>query len=372
MRKEYEDFISVIRETVFSIGTTDLSATELNNLKSLFLSHKMYTIYMAYIKKRFAKTSQYGDILAYRHLMQKNEYKKLCAELEKKSIRYMPLKGIAISDIYPEGIIREMTDIDIYADKENFEIIKDIFLKNGYIFEHRGHHDVYVRNDISVCFEIHETIVDKQRDTKTDEFFKNPCMLAKKSGFCYRLTSENELIYLIAHYFGHFHQGGAGVRGVLDIYLYEKCFDIDNKYVDEILERYKLKDFYDNIRQLGKVWFENKKIDTLSNELGEYIISSGAFGITERLNLDLSSCNKSRAENIKLMLRRKLFLPQNEIIRRYPWAKTKMLLPIAYAKRVVSVIKNNRNEIADWYTGFKGANTKRISEQKKRMKRFGA
>ena len=378
MRKEFEDFVSVINNVIFD-KSIDVKSIDLEKTYLLAKSHNMRTIFFAFVKKHFAHDSKIFakhereyDLLNYKHVLQCKEYAELCLELKRKNIRYIPFKGILLKDLYPSPSMREMSDVDVLADKNNLSPIKDFLIRRRYSFEHKGHHDVYTK-DPGLCFEIHEALIDKQRNTGFDKYFEDPWkMTIGVESESARLSPENEFIYLLAHLYGHFHQGGTGVRSILDIYLFKQKHQLDFSYIRSVLEKNGILEFSENILKLSDVWFSDTSPTALSDELGEYVITSGSYGTIERMTLDLSNSDSSKTKNIYKTVKRKLFLNKNEIQKRYPWAKNILLFPIAYLARAFDIMTKHNKEAKHWLNEFKSMDEKKLKEHKERMRRFGA
>lgn len=378
MRKDFRDFINIINSVVFE-KEIECSGMDTEKMSALAESHNMSAVLSAFTAEKFGtdsdafkKCERRNDLLSYKYLAQCSEYRSLCRYMKENGIRYIPFKGIILKDLYPSPELREMADIDILVDKENLEPIKKRLTECGYSYEHKGHHDVYKKSP-GICFEIHETLIDKQRSTGFDEYFENPWERseAQKDEIEYRLTPENEYIYLAAHLYGHFHQGGVGIRAVLDIYLLRKQRNLDFDYIYKIFRQNGIFDFCKNLEKLSKCWFENEPGGSICEELGEYIVTSGTYGKIERMNLDLSCGNSSKSHNISAVLKRKLFLGKNELNRRYPWSKNAVLLPAAYAVRIFDVLFNHGKEAGGWISAFRSADEAKIKKHKELMKRFG-
>lgn len=376
MRTDFQNFIDAVSSVIFAkeVGVADIDC---DTLCKLARSHNMSNIIFAFLKQHpqtdpewMAAHERWIDLLQYKHLMQKQEYAAVTALLQENRIRYMPLKGILLMGLYPDASMREMSDIDILVDRENLSRVKDLLTLRGYTFAHKGHHDVYTKEP-GICFEVHETAVDRQRETGVDAYFEDAWRLATQDGFAYGLTPENEYIYLMTHFYGHFHQGGSGVRTVLDIYLYRKKYNLDFAYINAVFEKYGLQKFAENISDLAEVWFSEKEATPLLEELGEYILTSGTYGKIDRLHLDLCRTDTDKIGNIWSTVKRKLFLNKKEINIRYPWSKHILLMPIAYLNRMFDVVIHHRKEATDWVREFQALDNTKVKEHKKRMKRFG-
>lgn len=374
LRKDFEDFISVTNNVIFG-KEIDISGIKLENVYLLARAHDMNKIFFEFVKKNYGKASKEyaeysrkNDLLDYKYVCLCREYNALRRHMEEQGISYLPIKGIVTKEIYPHPELREMSDADIYT--ADVSAVREYLTGKGYDFGPKGHHDVYTKPP-GICFEIHKTLIDKQRDTGFDKYFENPAELSTANGCEMRLTPENEFLYLTAHLYGHFHQGGTGVRSVLDLYLYKEKIPLDFEYANKIFAEIGIADFAENIMNVAEGWFSDGEKTPLTEELGDYIMTSGTYGKIDRATLDLSDENSSKLENIRYIVKRKLFLSGDEIKKRYPWAENGFLMPAAYAKRVFEVIAKNPEEMRIRAAELKKTNKKKLKEHKERMKRFG-
>lgn len=375
MRKDFRDFINAVNNVIFG-KEADFSGIRLDKMYALAKAHGMSNILFEFVKKNYGTNSdeyaeyeKQNDLQNYKYIFLDKEYNAFKKAMNTANVRYIPLKGAVVRELYPSPELREMSDMDIFA--EDLNEVRKYLTGRGFEFEVKGHHDVYKKTP-GLCFEIHRTLVDKQRDTGFDEYLKDPWKYAVCiSGGEYRLTAENEYIYLAAHLYGHFHQGGTGIRTVLDLYLYKEKNKLDFEYINSVLEKCGIAEFTANIQDLAECWFGGGEETPLSDELGEYVITSGAYGKIGRLNMDLSKQNSTKTEHIKKTVKRKLFLNRNEILKRYPWAKRRLLLPSAYAVRIIDVIVNHNKELRHWVGELGKSDKNKLREHKERMKRFG-
>ena len=360
MKKIFEDFIALIRDSNAVIST------DRREVERLAESHGMTA---------FAVTDEKDkrrNLVMYKHFMLMQEYEAVKLLFEKNNIRYMPLKGAVLCSLYPKPYMREMSDIDILVDKENLETIRKLMQDNGFKYSQSVYPDPDVFTKAAgVSFEVHNTLVTLNKQTGFDEFFADPWSMAECDGLCYRLTPENEYIYILVHMYGHFHLGGSGVRGILDLYLYRKNNNIDFEVVQDAFEKCGIKQFADNIHMLMEVWFEGKPGNKLTDELGEFIMTSGTYGTRERYNMRVYDSNRSTLENVGKIAKREIFLSKDKIVSRYPWAENSLLLPAAYTHRIYRILKNKGSTAVHWVKALAKTDRKAALEFQRKMKRFG-
>ncbi len=367
MNKLFKEFIRLID---CSINNEEYLCTskEAECLYELCEYHKIteltYPILSNLAEKPLAdKIKKNHNLNQYKALMQQQAYEEIKEIMYQNNIKFMPLKGIRIKGLYPRKYFREMADIDILVCKYDMARLKDLLENAGYSYSHKGHHDVYNKQEF-ITIEVHETVLDKQRETGLDEYFNEPWDNTIDN-IEYSMTLEKEYIYLISHLYGHFHLGGVGVRFVLDIWLFKKAYkdkiNFDN--VVKVLEKYGLRKFYDNLDKLIKYWFDGEVPTELTEQFAEYIIRSGVYGLTENLVKDLKN---GSAKDVSYIVKRKFLLSSKEVEKR---VKYKFLIPFWYVCRIFSAMGNVK-ETKNWLQGLR-TNNEEVSKHREKMKQFG-
>lgn len=375
MSRKTEYYINAIKSLIYKREPMPELGSSTDKLYKLSKRHDMSVMVGNFINKYYPEsyTDKMKEETALRtalHIMQKTEYKRLAAELDDRKIKYIPLKGIRLCEMYPKNMPREMSDVDILVHPEDIETITEIMTENGYEHSHAGHHEIY-KNQNSVCFEIHTRLIDEKRNNRLETYFGDVWDYALKTGNSsgYVLSPEDEYIYLLAHLYGHFSMGGCGVRYILDIWIYlQENFDMDFEMVNKTLKLYKMNRFADNISKLGMVWFGGKKQSEVIYELGEYIMNSGTYGRTEQYSLAVSDESKTAMGSV---LKRKLFLSTDEMKQRYPWIRYRPLVPIGYIYRVFDMAVNKKGKIGEYTKSVAGVNKQSVKEYKRMMDKFG-
>lgn len=260
------------------------------------------------------------------------ESERVFALFEKAGIWYMPIKGSVLKDLYPYGI-REMGDIDVLIDPTRAEDARDMMVGAGYEVKEFGkfHHDAYVKPPIHQ-YELHRMLLfGFEGDAVYDYYADVKDRLVSDGGCRFRFTPEDLYIYILAHEYKHFSQGGTGLRSLLDVYMILSKYDgeIDLDRVRTECEKLSLAEFEEHNRRTATALFSGGEIDERDREFLSYIISSGVYGTVEHVFAD-------RVKDGKLAyIMRRLFPPMSEIRVTYPFFyRHRILLPALFFYRL--------------------------------------
>lgn len=378
MKKLYEDYIFLVRTALEGSRADDFGG-DFEALLGIAREHNMTNIlWYALLKNRSVPThivtelQSSHNMLLFKCANQKMTRGELEGLLSSAGIKHMFLKGADVAQLYPSEDMREMADIDVYADLDSHENVKEVLLRAGYSFEgHKGHHDVFHR-DPFISVEVHESVLDKQRETGLDAYFASPWELAQGSGFEYRFDPSDNYIFLMGHLFGHFHQGGVGVRFFADMALYMKKYgdELDWVKIDSVFERFGLSEVMHNLKALALHWFGDEPEGDLLDEMGEYVFESGSYGKTAHMVMYLA--NEDGKNSFSAAVKRKLFISPAEMRRRSRAVdRCPLLLPFAYLVRAVKIVFTRFREFRAWMRGVKAADSEAVKNYKEMMRRFG-
>lgn len=378
MKKLYEDYIFLVRTALEGSRADDFGG-DFEALLGIAREHNMTNIlWYALRKNRSVPThivtelQSSHNMLLFKCANQKKTRGELEGLLSSAGIKHMFLKGADVAQLYPSEDMREMADIDVYADLDSHENVKEVLLQAGYSFEgHKGHHDVFHR-DPFISVEVHESVLDKQRETGLDAYFASPWELAQGSGFEYRFDPSDNYIFLMGHLFGHFHQGGVGVRFFADMALYMKKYgdELDWVKIDSVFERFGLSEVMHNLKALALHWFGDEPESGLLDEMGEYVFESGSYGKTAHMVMYLA--NEDGKNSFSAAVKRKLFISPAEMRRRSRAVdRCPLLLPLAYLVRAVKIVFTRFREFRAWMRGVKAADSEAVKKYKEMMRRFG-
>ena len=152
------------------------------------------------------------------------ERQALCSFMEKENIWYMPLKGVILKELYPKLGMRQMSDNDILFDVTYQEKVRDYFVSRGYEVEMygRGRHDEYHKPPV-YNFEMHHRLFREGNDRRFAAYYADikERLLKDEGNACgYHFSDEEYYVYLLAHMYKHFKEGGTGIRSLTDVYVY--------------------------------------------------------------------------------------------------------------------------------------------------------
>ena len=217
--------------------------------------------------------------------MFEHAWKEIAGRFESEGIRYMPLKGAILKDLYPRYGMREFADHDILFDPDRAKDVRTIMTELGYSTERFGssHHDCYYKEPV-LNFEMHRTLFDVGTEQRIRDYYKNVWeRLVPEEGreYGYHFTPEDFYIYMIAHEYNHYSKGGTGLRSLLDTYIYLGKMDLDMGYVAAETEKLGISGFEKKNRGLAFRLFGGEELTETDMEMLRYMFTSGVYGKTE-------------------------------------------------------------------------------------------
>lgn len=271
------------------------------------------------------------------------ERSRVYAQLSKEKIWHMSLKGIILIDYYPKFGMREMSDNDILCDDCHMADVRRIMENLGFQCKVYGERvdDTYTKSPMA--FEMHRFLFD-ERESETFYLYykdiKGKLLQDDKDEFEFHFTPEDFYVYMLAHEYKHYILGGTGLRSLLDIYVYLKCWDskLNWHYITRELDRLNIKEYEQKARLLAKAVFSESLLDEEKRGELMYYVSSGTFGTPEHKQTNIIAKNLSGddSKNSKHQyIKNRLFLPMDVIKKQYPFFyHHKYLLPLLSVYRL--------------------------------------
>ena len=270
-------------------------------------------------------------------LLQRQAHQSIQAALREAGIRFLPLKGVALKDLYPSPFHRAMADLDYFLPDWNQAAVSGAIAKLGFTFSGDEPCHLHFTNPNGLHVEMHRTFVPSGHPFKS--LFDYLERAARGDGAALAWSREDETLYLVLHLAKHFVSAGVGVRQVVDLYLFQEMYAPDEGYIREMLTRFGLYPFYTHVQALIGRWFRSSGVpDEKTDEMARIVLSSGSYGtkavLIRRMFRDMIGARNSRA----FYLLKRMF-PSSEHMRLlYPPLKRHgVLLPVFWVWRLLSL-----------------------------------
>lgn len=380
--------ISLLKSAI--LGTSPSQVPEGIDLEKLFKMAKRHSVanilYNSLIKldiadkKALSSFEQEYARTLYLEVKQQYYLEMVCGALEKNNIRYIPMKGIVIKPLYPSPDMRLSGDLDIFVDEENCAKVKQIMEGLGFatkVFNESVGHDEYII-DNAVVVEIHRKLVSNKCpwDEKCQEITDRVC-IEEPYQYRYKMSDEDYYLYMIAHMAKHMKYSGAGIKMVLDVWVFLRHYadKLDMDVLNERLKYCGLDKFDARVRALVDYWFNDKEADELAKKLADYVMQSGSFGTHKQLVAGEMAKNaagtQSRTISTLSYYIQIFFMPYNQMKESYPvLKKLPVLLPFLWVYRACKTIffkKEKAQKIKNRYKNADMQYGKELVEFKKQI-----
>jgi len=302
------------------------------NMEDLFLyarKHRiLHVVFYALNKLPFSVVSNIPQwntyIMSYKMQLvddanRSNETALIHTLLSNHSIPHIFLKGSVTRYMYPDTVLRIMSDIDIlYKGIGEKELIK-LVVNSGFDYVSHSYKEVvFNKPAINIKLEFQKQLMDAGYPKWNAYLSKVWSKSKEASGSSYTMPSDMFLIYHIIHMAKHFINGGIGFNHICDLYLIRNTYtDIKPKKLRKALKKLDLLDFYNAFVRVCDKWFDEKALSPQDegtvNILENYILKSGAFGNTKQQAVN----ELVLAGDTKTSLRRKLFPSKRKLANYY-------------------------------------------------------
>ena len=306
----------------------------------------------------------------YQHENQSYELNRIYEAFERHKIHYMPVKGCRMKTLYPKPEMRIMGDADILIETHQYPEIETIMNDLGFRFVAEEDHD-YIWTSESLYLELHYLLMYAYNE-EYEEYFGNGWKLAEfQEGYQFRMSCEDEFIYLFIHFTKHYRMGGIGCRHVVDLWIYLlKHKNLDTKYIENIMKKLSVYSFYKNTLHMINTWFNDGEEDDITELMTQYIFNSGSWGTVESTaiarGVKAKQTGGTDTKGRMKVVREALFPPLDLLQHRYRiLKKNPYLLPFIwiyrwidasvfrkdnvsiYKNRVRTILKNDLSEYED-------------------------
>ena len=281
--------------------------------------------------------------------------------MEQNGVYNLAVKGSVTKLRYENELLRTMGDVDLLYKPEQHHIFKTLMLSLGYGDYQEGRkNDTYSRPPF-ITVEAHRELVSSE--SAYADYYRDIWQMARpKPGMQYtcELSVEDELVFNIVHLAEHFKEGGAGVRFIIDVYVYSRI-KMDNEYVELELTKLGLNEFYHHISDLAYHWFADGESSELTEKLADFIMDGGVFGDKE--NAAALAVEEGRAKRFF-----KVCFPDYDSMKSmFPWLEGKgVLLPYAWGLRGVRALRHRKSNVRRHMTDIKTGD----AEKAKALRQF--
>ncbi len=287
---------------------------------------------------------------------------RLFVKFRAAGIPFLPLKGYYTRRLYPNPEARSSCDLDVFYDVSKKAAVKKIFEEEGFSFQiENATHEEWVKDNIIV--EMHYALVGQA--PKFDKYYQGVwSRLQVKEGTEYVFSNEDEYVYFLVHAAKHFTGGGIGVKAVVDNYLYRNKIVLDEVYLQEQLRALGLEKFAACLDKLSEAWFGGKEEGEETAFLGDFVLSSSAYGT--RRNLALSADARSVGAAKRSLFFSAVFPHYRNMKSWYPiLKKAPCLLPFVWVYRWFEVLFTRRKSFAKIARDVKGIDENGVRAMKK-------
>ncbi len=279
---------------------------------------------------------------------------RLFAAFEAAGLMYMPLKGTLLKGMYPAPEMRPMGDADILIRMDQYERVSAVMQELGCTFVKESNHEYNWVTETGLVIELHKRLIPSNNKDYFAYYGDGWRLARPQEGYVGRheLSAEDLYIYLLTHYAKHFRDQGAGMKYILDFYIYRRRYpEMDMAYIEREMRILHLWEFHENLMHLLAVWFDGEPSDEMADYLTSKVFDDGVFGnfamgaVSEGLRVAQSGKPGKSAKAVRRAQKRKMLFPSYEnMCIRFPvlrrWA---ILLPVLWVVRWFDVLLHHKD-----------------------------
>lgn len=337
-------------------------------------AHSLEVMLLAGVESRvqnepelLAEWRRHRDVDTVQTLTQISEQQRVLAAFSQAGVPILRVKGSALRELYPRPEYRQMSDIDLIAAPQDMDRAGALLKSLGYAPEQEERRQ---GNEVSyflppyMSIELHDNPVDRD-DPRSAYFEQIWSKTEPEPGLpgVYHLRTEDEYLYLLAHFLKHYETAGIGIRQVMDLYLFRRAYGsrMDEAYLAQESKKLALEPVRTQVEQLAKHWFAPDPVPAgpAVEEMGRFCILSGIYGnqYSRRSNMMRKARQGGKTWRLQYIWRR-LFPPMNEFVMRYPKVRSApWLYPVYWLQRLFNPAywKNNfRAEMSEMHSAERG------------------
>ena len=281
------------------------------------------------------------------------ERERILSYLDSIGCWYMPLKGSFLQHDYPKFGMRQMSDNDILYDASFTQQVYEFMCGSGYTAKSFGkfNHDEYTKAPV-YNFEMHRNLFSQLAGKAIFDYYLDAQRLFMKDvhNQCgYHLSHEDFYVYMIAHAYKHFYQGGTGIRSLVDVYVFvdKHGENMDWDYAEGELEKLGVLDYDRQCRSIAQKLFGQVSEVVLAETENEFLskfLDAGTYGNKQQMVENALDRMEKSGSSGGLVMKMRYFwdrlLPPLEFmavlepdLQEHPWK-----LPLAYIRRLFRAV----------------------------------
>lgn len=308
-----------------------------------------------------------------REAVQQQEMEVLLPALHTAGLRALPLKGYYLKRLYPRPELRFMSDIDLLIGPEQAEKVRACLEQQGFRCDRFGNGDVDLYSGpTGMRYELHRSLTGEAFNEEGErflaslwEYVEDPAAVSPA------LIPEAHYAYVLLHLIKHLVDGGAGIRAVMDVWACRRGWPMDSRRLEGLLERLKLRRFAGAVEALAEAWFGDGESGPLEEELGSYLLGSGAFGTDAQRVTDRMLRQEGDGGRVRYLFRR-LFPPFSLMSFYFPVLKrVPVLLPFFWLWRMARALLFRRRKLGEELSAFGDAGPEAVRSRAGFYRRCG-
>lgn len=281
--------------------------------------------------------------------LQHFEARQILLRYERNKIFCVPLSGYTLKALYPRPDMRHNASIELLIRDEEKEQAHEVMVALGYTLARSTDTTISYTKEPNVTIELCTSLV-PQSNEYYDYFcgiIENNLIKEKGLHYIHAFSKEDFYIYMVTYLAHKYAAGGAGIRSILDIWIYLKRYNpiLNREYIAAELNKLNLGLFSFYIEELAWIWFGDGvsfSNQSLYEEMEQHIFSSEIgehFEIDEPAD-DLPSVNA--VAPLSTDERTRLFPTLDVMSERYPiLQKMPFLLPMYWLVRLSGLLLTN-------------------------------
>lgn len=376
LTSEQQLFLHVLKDYILERPTELSNSFDWKKIKSYADNHQLSAIFYYQTHQKIFEEAYAGQI--HRSINYKKEISLFKTALQ--NYKYLMVKGVVVSTLYPIPSLRSMGDVDVLIHLEDRESIHNDLINHGFELYKKTSLGEWVYSKRGFFFEVHDSLVHRYKGKeKLVEYFSS-CWEYEENGL---LDWSDHLIYLIEHLRQHFVGEGVGFRQFMDIAIVCKKCAIDWDFVSSELKKIDLYDFASTVFAFIYVWFDIEVPFVRKDLTDDFYIAStnkifenGVFGFDNEENSQTALSFQMLYKGIDFKKARKQYFlehlfPDYETMTTFPHCsyikKYKFLLPISWIHRILYCVFNHehRKTIQQQFS------KKQTMERMKMLKQWG-